>query len=218
MGLFDLSKAIPVASTFFDENPRSTTKKSISYCLITDSPTQNHTTYSSATTSVAHLKVNKYVQQTSIVHVRSVNKFTGLSLTSQRSVNVRTPNNGERNDSSAAWVAFVPSDGSLVILIGQNAARALRICAMTSSVTLRSELMQLPLYAKRSTNSYTSPGTVSCVSSDCIFASITSHFVGARCIQKGGMTSFSSCKNTGDFLFCENDVCIFLIDEVFVRR
>ncbi|KER31807.1 hypothetical protein T265_02037 [Opisthorchis viverrini] len=33
-----------------------------------------------------------------------------------RSVNVRAPNNCERNDGSVAWVAVVPSDDSLVIL------------------------------------------------------------------------------------------------------
>ncbi|KER25091.1 hypothetical protein T265_07382 [Opisthorchis viverrini] len=35
------------------------------------------------------------------------------------SVNVGTPNNGERDDDSVAWVAIGPSDDGLVILIGR---------------------------------------------------------------------------------------------------
>ncbi|GAA57044.1 catenin delta-2, partial [Clonorchis sinensis] len=41
-------------------------------------------------------------------------------LTCTCSVNVRTPNNGERNGGSVAWVAVVPFDDSLVILIGHK--------------------------------------------------------------------------------------------------
>ncbi|KER28788.1 hypothetical protein T265_13518, partial [Opisthorchis viverrini] len=39
------------------------------------------------------------------------------------SVNVRTPNNGERNDGSVAWVAVGPADDSLLILIGRVITR-----------------------------------------------------------------------------------------------
>ncbi|KER19924.1 LOW QUALITY PROTEIN: hypothetical protein T265_15428 [Opisthorchis viverrini] len=49
--------------------------------------------------------------------------FTFVALTtSQCSVNVHT-NNGERNDVSVTWVAVVPSDDGLVILIGRATIR-----------------------------------------------------------------------------------------------
>ncbi|KAG5446084.1 hypothetical protein CSKR_103838 [Clonorchis sinensis] len=57
-----------------------------------------------------------------------------------------------------------------------NATRALEIRAFTSSVTLQSELMQLPRYVKRSTTSSTSPWIVSGVFSDCMSRSMTLHF------------------------------------------
>ncbi|KER31163.1 hypothetical protein T265_02492 [Opisthorchis viverrini] len=72
-----------------------------------------------------------------------------------------------------------------------NANRALQVHAFTSSVTLHSELIQLPRYVKRSTTSSASPWIVSGVFSDCTSTSMTLHFVGAKCIPKDGMTLVS---------------------------
>ncbi|KER34253.1 hypothetical protein T265_00102 [Opisthorchis viverrini] len=90
------------------------------------------------------------------------------------------------------------------VLCLANAARSLQIRAFTSSVTLQSELIQLPRYLKRSTTSSTSPWVVRGVFSDCTSASMTLHFVGAKCIPKDGMTLVSSSKNTCAFSSSSN--------------
>ncbi|KAG5442879.1 hypothetical protein CSKR_105174 [Clonorchis sinensis] len=80
-----------------------------------------------------------------------------------------------------------------------NTPRALEIRALTSSVTLQLEPMQLPRYVKRSTTSSTSPWIVSGTLNDCKSTSMALHFVGAKCIPKNGMTLVSSSKNTCAF-------------------
>ncbi|KAG5448504.1 hypothetical protein CSKR_101947 [Clonorchis sinensis] len=80
-----------------------------------------------------------------------------------------------------------------------NVTRALQIRALTSSVTLQSELIQFPRYVKCSTTSSASPWIVSGVFSDCMSRSMTLHFLGAKCISKNGMTLVSSPKNTCAF-------------------
>ncbi|KER21640.1 hypothetical protein T265_10084 [Opisthorchis viverrini] len=55
--------------------------------------------------------------------VRSVNKCTGLSPTIMVQLQLCTPENGGWNDGSVVWVAVVPSDDSLVILIGRAITR-----------------------------------------------------------------------------------------------
>ncbi|KER27615.1 hypothetical protein T265_05339 [Opisthorchis viverrini] len=80
-----------------------------------------------------------------------------------------------------------------------NAARALQIRAFTSSVTLQSELIQLPRHVKCSTTFSTSPWIVSGVFSDRMSTSMTLHCMGAKFIPKDGMTLVSSSKNTCAF-------------------
>ncbi|KER19190.1 hypothetical protein T265_11952 [Opisthorchis viverrini] len=97
-----------------------------------------------------------------------------------------------------------------------NAARALEIRAFASSVTLQPELIQHPRYVKRSS---TSPWIVSGVFSDCMSTSMTSHFVGAKCLSKDGDDFGQFIQKHLRLLLLfkdENDVVrTFQIDKVF---
>ncbi|KAG5452611.1 hypothetical protein CSKR_100448 [Clonorchis sinensis] len=50
---------ISVLGTFFNGGPHCTTENWLSNCLVTDSPTQTHTSYGSETTIVEHLKTSQ---------------------------------------------------------------------------------------------------------------------------------------------------------------
>ncbi|KER19164.1 hypothetical protein T265_15635, partial [Opisthorchis viverrini] len=65
--------------------------------------------------SVGHWRFSDVEFRDCLAVVESSSVYRGPA---HRIVNVRKPNNGERNDGSAAWVAVVPSDDGLVILIG----------------------------------------------------------------------------------------------------
>ncbi|KER27079.1 hypothetical protein T265_13858, partial [Opisthorchis viverrini] len=98
-----------------------------------------------------------------------------------------------------------------------NATRTLQIRAFTSSVTLQSELIQLPRYVKRSTTSSTSPWIVNGVFSDCTSTSMTLHFVGAKCIPKDGMTLVTSSKSTQYSQYSSvARVCLLVVDQMAV--
>ncbi|KAG5450969.1 hypothetical protein CSKR_105278 [Clonorchis sinensis] len=101
-----------------------------------------------------------------------------------------------------------------------NATRDLQIRAITSSVTLQSELIELPRYVKRSTTSSASPWIVSGVFSDWMSRSMTLHFVGTKCNQRrDDFVQFIQKHLRLLRLFeDENDVVrIFQIDKVFIR-
>ncbi|KER19777.1 hypothetical protein T265_11528 [Opisthorchis viverrini] len=134
-----------------------------------DSPTPTHTSYGSETTIVEQLKTFQFRRSnrpilTSIQQNSPYCSLIHTSLEIQRFITLKS------------------------CLKSAKATRDLQSRALTSSVTLQSELIQLPRYVKRSTTSTISSRIVSGAFSDCTSTSMTLHFMGAKCIPKDRMT------------------------------
>ncbi|KAG5454945.1 hypothetical protein CSKR_105882 [Clonorchis sinensis] len=182
-----------VLDTFFNGSTRCTTENSLSSCLVTDTSTPNHTSYGYETAVVEHLKTPQF-------------RYSNRLKTSQFRCSNR-PSLTVVQQNSPYWIHH---SGAIGVA---NATRALQIRALTPSVTLQSELIQLPRYVKRSTTSSNSPcGAFS----DCTSTGLPLHYVGAKCMPMD-FSQFIQ-KHLRLLLFeDENDIVrIFKIDNFLV--